>query len=160
MNSRGIFIVLLGLILAFAGCSRHDGERQALLDKLAHAPASDLPPVLYGYEQSSAGAQKILLNMLGLLHAPSPDQKMELVEIRQSGRFSMIVVRAPWLEEKVPSTVWPILVTEVDGVQKVVGYVLPFDDIWPLIPATDKSDIYELAGWWADQKANGAWKKE
>ena len=174
MNSRGVFIVFVCVMLATAGCSRSDfgatgstvqivanGSQQgtplqSLLEKLAHAPESDLATLVYGYDRSSTGAQKILLNMLKQLHAPSPDQNMTVETIAQSGHFRMVVAQIPWLKGTQGSTQMPILLTSVNGVEVVVGYVLPFDDLIPLLAETDLADTYKLAGWWATRHSGGA----
>jgi hypothetical protein len=92
-------LLILGSTIAMAGmlgCSNGDTKTmQPLLDKISHAPESELPGLLYGYRQSSPGAQKVLLGMLKPLRAPSAEQHMSVEAVRKSGRFTMIVARVP-----------------------------------------------------------------
>lgn len=139
------------------GCSDSDTKSTTnmapLLEKISHSPESELPGLLFGYNQSSAGAQKVLLGMLRPLRAPSSDQNMSVEEVHQSGRFTMIVARVPWPRGTEPPGLQPIIVTGDVGHEQLVGYVLPFDDILPLIQGADMQNITELSQWWIQNYA-------
>jgi hypothetical protein len=148
---------LLILACAFAmagvlGCSDADIKRtkdmQPLLDKISHSPEAELPSLLYGYSQSSVGAQKVLLGMLRPLRAPSSEKHMSVETVRQSGRFTMIVARVPWPRGTEPAGLQPIIITGDAGHEQVVGYILPFNDIIPLMQGSDMQSITELSQWW------------
>ena len=124
---------------------------QPLLDKISHSPESELPGLLYGYSQSSPGAQRVLLGMLQPLRAPSPEQHMSVVAVRQSGRFTMIVARVPWPRGSQPGGFQPIIVTGDVGKEQVVGYVLPFNDIFSLMQGEDMQSVTELSQWYVQQ---------
>jgi hypothetical protein len=123
---------------------------QTLLDKISHSPESDLPSVLFGYEKSSPGAQKVLLGMLRPLRAPSPQQHMAVKAVQQSGRFTMIVAQVPWQRGSEAPGLQPIIVTGQTGQEQVVGYVLPFNDIMKLVQGADMQNITELTQWWIE----------
>lgn len=149
-------IVRKFLILACAisttsivGCSNSDRENmQPFLEKISHSAEPELPGLLYGYNQSSAGAQKVLLGMLRPLRAPSPEQHMSVEAVRHSGRFAMIVAHVPWRRGAESSDLQPIIITGDVGHNQVVGYILPFDDIFPLLQPADMRSINELSQWW------------
>lgn len=141
-------VVLVGTL----GCSRTDTKSmQTFLDKISHSPESELPSFLYGYSQSSPGAQRVLLGMLRPLRAPSPQQSMSIEAVQQSGRFAMIVARIPWPRGPVPAELQPIIITGGAGHEQVVGYMLPFDDIFPLMQPADMQSITQLSQWWIQQ---------
>jgi len=147
--------LILGCAIATAGilgCSdagtKSTANMQPLLDRIAHAPESELPGLLYGYTQSSAGAQQVLLGMLRPLRAPSPEQRMSVEEVRRSGRFTMVVVRVPWPRGTEPAGMQPIIITGDAGNAQVVGYILPFNDILTLMQDADMQSITELSQWW------------
>jgi hypothetical protein len=148
-------LLILACAIAMAGilgCSdagtKSTQNMQPLLDKISHLPESELPGLLYGYSQSSAGAQQVLLGMLRPLRAPSSEQHMSVEEVRQSGRFTMIVARVPWPRGTEPAGLQPIIITGDSGHEQVVGYILPFNDIFTLIQGVDMQSITELSQWW------------
>jgi hypothetical protein len=148
-------VLILACAIAMAsvlGCSDTDTkstkDMQPLLDKISHSPESELPGLLYGYSQSSTGAQEVLLGMLRPLRAPSSEQHMSVEAVRQSGRFTMIVARVPWPRGTEPAGLQPIIVTGDAGHEQVVGYILPFNDIFPLMQDGDMQNITELSQWW------------
>jgi hypothetical protein len=150
---RQFLILLCAITMAsILGCSNVDPKTmQPLLDKISHSPESELPGLLYGFTQSSPAAQKVLLGMLRPLRAPSPEQHMSAEAIRQSGRFTMVVARVPWQRGTEPPGLQPIIVAGDAGHEQIVGYILPFDDIMPLLQGADMQSITELSQWWIQQ---------
>jgi len=148
-------LLMLAMAIAMAsilGCSNADTKNmQTVLDKISHSPESELPALLYGYSQSSSGAQKLLLGMLRPLRAPSSEQHMSVVAVRQSGRFTMIVARVPWTRGSQPGGFQPIIITGDAGKEQVVGYVLPFNDIFSLMQGADMRSVTELSQWYVQQ---------
>jgi hypothetical protein len=141
-------------LASVSGCSR-DGTKklQLLLDRISHSPESELPALLYGYNESPARVRQVLPGMLRPLRAPSPEQHMSVEAVRQSGRFTMIVARVPWPLSVKAGGLHPIMVTGAPGREKVVGYLLPFNDIFPLMQGTDMRDVNELSQWWVKEYA-------
>jgi hypothetical protein len=45
----------------------------------------------------------------------------------------------------------PIIIAGDAGREQVVGYVLAFDDINPLLKEADRQSITELSMWWIQQ---------
>jgi hypothetical protein len=147
---RHCFVLLSALALAgVLGCSSADTKNmQTLLDKISHSPESELPDLLYGYAQSSPGAQKVLLGMLRPLRAPSSQEHITIEAVHQSGRFTMIAARVPWPRGTERADLQPIIVTGEPGHEQVVGYVMPFNDIFSLMKGTDMQSVCELSMWW------------
>jgi hypothetical protein len=63
----------------------------------------------------------------------------------------MIVARVPWPRGSEPAGFQPIIITGDAGREQVVGYVLPFNDIIPLVPSADMQSIAALSQWWIQQ---------
>ena len=76
---------------------------------------------------------------------------MSVVAVRQSGRFTMIVARVPWPRGSQPGGFQPIIITGDAGKEQVVGYVLPFDDIFSLMQGADMQSVTELSQWYVQQ---------
>ena len=139
-------------LAATLGCSHPDTKSmQTFLDKVSHAPDSDLPGLVFGYSKVSPGAQRVLIGMLRPLRAPSREQHVSIESVRQSGRFTMIVARVPWPRGPQPGGLQPVLITGNPGQEQLVGYLLPFDDIMPLMQSTDMQSIGELSQWWIQE---------
>jgi len=147
---RHCFVLLSALGLAgVLGCSPANTKNvQTFLDKISHSPESELPALLYGYDQSSPGAQKVLLGMLLPLRAPSAQEHITIEAVRQSGRFTMVAARVPWPRGTEPAGLQPIIITGEPGHEQVVGYVSPFNDIFPLMKGADMQSVTELSQWW------------
>lgn len=142
------------LLLGAVGCSRTDtNNMQAFLDKISHGPESELSGLLYGYSQASPGAQQVLLGMLRPLRAPSPDQHMTVEASRDAGRFTMLVVHVPWPMPPQGAGLHPIIICRDGGHEQVVGYVLPFNDIFHYFRGADSESIMQLSQWWIQSYA-------
>lgn len=72
---------------------------------------------------------------------------MSVEAVHRSGRFMMIVTRVPWPRGTEPAGLWPIIITGETGREQVVGFVLPFNDIFPLLQGGDLQSISELSQW-------------
>ena len=123
------------------------------LDKIAHSPESELPSLLYGYNDVSAGAQKVLLGMLRPLRAPSPEQHLRVEATKQAGRFTMLIVHVPWPHGPGSGDLFPVVVTGPASSEQVVCYVTPFNDIISQMHGSDSQDFGELAMWWITEYA-------
>jgi len=126
---------------------------QTFLDKISHGPESALGNLLYGYSQASPGAQQVLLGMLRPLRAPSPDKHMTIEASRDEGRFTMLVVRVPWTRPTQGVGLQPIIICRDGGHEQVVGYVLPFNDIFHHFRGADSGSIMQLSQWWIQSYA-------
>jgi hypothetical protein len=119
-----LFLACAIAMASILGCSdgstKSTQNMQPLLDKISHSPESELPSLLYGYGQSSSGAQQVLLGMLQPLRAPSSEQHMSIAAVRQSGRFTMIVARVPWPRGSQSGGLQPIIITGDVGKEQVV----------------------------------------
>lgn len=121
---------------------------QLLLDRLSHGKEAELPSMLYGFEESSPAAQKVLLSMLQVLRPPFPQQHMKFIGSRKAGRFTMIIAHVPWHKEPHSYEFQPIIVCREGDQDQVVGFVLPFNDIFYLIREADLEDISQLTHWY------------
>lgn len=141
--------VIAVLLVSAAGCANPDEKpMQALLDRLSHGGEAELPSMLFGYQQSSPGAREVLLGMLKVLRPPSPDQHMKFEASRRAGRFTMIVAKVPWHKGPHAYEHQPIILCREGDQYQVVGYVLPFNDIFQLIQSADGESINELTQWY------------
>lgn len=145
------FALLCGII----GCSRPDtNNMQNLLDKLSHGPEAELGTLIYGYNQASPGAQRVLLSMLRPLRTPSPDKHMSIEASRHMGRFTMLSVRVPWSQPTqgygFQASFQPVLICHEGGRDLLAGYVLPFNDILHHFAGADMESISRLSQWWIE----------
>ena len=141
-------ILIAAMVVLTFGCSNQDRKvMQPILDQLSHGPEAELPSMIYGYKQSSPGAQKVLLGMLQALRPPSPDQHMTFEVCRTSGRFTLIIAHVPWHKGPYAYEHQPIIICQEQGQTQVVGYILPFNDIFHLIKPDEFKDITELSQW-------------
>ena len=149
-------LLVAGLMLAL-GCDQTDTKpMQVLLDKLSHGPEAELPAMLYGYKQSSPGAQNVLLGMLKPLRPPTPEQHMTVESSRRAGRFTMIVAHVPWHKGPHAYEYQPIICCREGEQEQVLGYILPFNDILPLIQGNDMENISSLTQWYLQKYGSSA----
>jgi hypothetical protein len=154
LQYRCFGVATIVLMCALVGCSRPNTKSmQTLLDKLSHGPESEVGGLIYGYSQASPGAQQVLLGMLRPLRAPSPDKHMSIEASRDAGRFTMLVVRAPWPLSPQGPGLHPIIICRDEGREQVVGYVLPFNDILHHFRGADSDSIMQLSQWWIQSYA-------
>ena len=151
---QALFLLHIVVAASILGCSRQQADTKLMfLDKISHSPESELPHLLYGYNDVSAGAQKVLWGMMRPLRAPSPEQHLRVEATKQVGRFTMLVVHVPWPHGPSPGDLFPVVVTGPAGSEQVVGYVTPFNDIISLMHSSDTQDFGELAMWWITEYA-------
>jgi len=139
------------LLVTAVGCTNPDEKpMQALLDKLSHGPEAELPAMLFGYKQCSPGAQDVLRGMLKVLRPPSPEQHMKFEASRRAGRFTMVVAHVSWHKGPYAYEYQPIILCREGDQYQVVGYVLPFNDIFQLIKGPESESINELSQWYIE----------
>lgn len=149
---RKLRLMIWAALIAACSCSQTDTQpMQALLDKLSHGPESDFPSLLYGYKQSSAGAQSVLVSMLKVLRAPSSGQHMTVDKFRRAGRFTMIVAHVPWPRGPDDYEYQPIIICRESEQEQIVGYMLPFNDVIPLFQEKDSQSLFELTEWYLQE---------
>jgi hypothetical protein len=137
------------LVMLTTGCTNPDEKpMQAVLDKLSHGHEAGLPAMLFGYKESSPGAQEILLAMLKALRPPTPEQHMKFESSSRAGRFTMVVAHVPRHKKPHGYEYQPIIFCREGDQYQVVGYLLPFNDILPLIKDADSGSISELTQWY------------
>src|SRR5262245_56604888 len=135
LQHRLFGVACITLLCSIVGCSRPDTKNmQTLLDKFSHGPEDELGSLIYGYSQASPRAQQVLLGMVRPLRASSPDKHMSIEASREAGRFTMLSVRVPWPQPTqglgFHASFQPVLVCHQGGQDLLVGYVLPFNDIF------------------------------
>jgi len=149
VTRRTILSGIAILLVTSVGCTNPDEKpMQALLDKLSHGPETELPAMLFGYQQSSPGAREVLLGMLKVLRPPSLDQHMKLEASRRAGRFTMMVAHVPWHKGPHAYEYQPIILGREGDQYQVVGFVMPFNDIFQLIQGADSESINQLTQWY------------
>jgi hypothetical protein len=108
-----------------------DYEIDELLATVAHATEEKLSSILYGYDRVQPGAQKILIAMLTRLRAPA-GQRLHVHARRTAGPFELIIVQLPWKPLGTVDGFHPIIIGRDASHLRVVGYVLPFNDVMQL----------------------------
>ena len=139
-------------LLAAASCSRTDTARSdRFLDRIAHARDSEIPTLLYRYGQLGPNAQGRLLNSVSLLRSPTPKDNLRVSAMRNSRAFTIMVVELPWRPSGCVHQQYPILIHDPSDDPRMVGYVLPFDDIAPLLSREELAQVAELSAWCIDR---------
>jgi len=119
-----------------------------LLDQIAHDPTNNKGDVLFGYDRVSESDQQALLGMFNPLLAPTSNLHLSIESIRSSGRFSIIIVSVPWNKETNSGELHPVLLVNEDGKDKIIGFVLPFNEVVPLLSEADRKTVFELSQHW------------
>jgi hypothetical protein len=143
------------MFIGIIGCTRPDTKSmQTFLDKISHGPEAELGGLIYAYSEASPGAQQVLQEMVRPLRAPSPDKHMSIEGSRDAGRFTMVSVRVPWGQPTqgygFQASFQPIIICHEAGRDLLVGYVLPFNDIFHHFAGADMESITELSQWWIE----------
>jgi hypothetical protein len=73
---------------------------------------------------------------------------MKFEASRRAGRFTMIVAHVPWHKGPQAYEYQPIILCREGDQYQIVGYVLPFNDIFQLIQGSDSESINELTQWY------------
>jgi hypothetical protein len=144
--TKAFFPILLSLFVI--GCSREAKNMDELLQRLSHRSEEENGPLIYGYAQAKPEAQRVLLRMLSPLRSPTSDKRLELVGSRRSGRFTMLILRADWSRPGAGGDLQPIILCREGDSERLVGYVLPFNDIAHHFDKQDLASMAQLSGWW------------
>jgi hypothetical protein len=106
---------------------------EELLNILAHGDDSQVVARIYNAEFLSDLARQIPLNFLRSLRAPWPEASLEVVERHPRGQFELVILRLSWrVKETEPGSEYhPLLVAEQGGSLRVVGFVLPWNELIP-----------------------------
>lgn len=123
---------------------------QSTLAQVAHAEPSELTALLHKYQEVPQAERGMLLNMIKVIRAPSPDQQLEIVDTREAGPFTMVVVRVPWDRGRGVSHLQPVLLHTASGPVTLAGYVLPFNSIIPLLSPHEMASAERLGAWYAE----------
>ena len=139
---------MLLAVVAAVGCSANrevadDREIGELLDTLGHGAPEKLPTIAYGYDGVSAGAQKTLVLMLSLHRAP-PTQAWRIRNRQREGCFELLILQAPWH----PNEFLPVILGREGSTLRVVGHVLPFDDLVPFFSPVEMKQLQTLGSHW------------
>lgn len=143
---RAVPTSALALLLWSAiSCTSDHDRLAAVLADVAHGPADQLGRSIYGYEVLRPGARKAVVDLLQPLRAPAPNQNAQVEAVWKLDRFAVAAVRVPW-NHKDP--LYPVIFCLDQDRPRIVGYVLPFDDLIPRFFAKDKDlgAILELHG--------------
>jgi hypothetical protein len=123
---------------------------EKLLTTLAHGDEVELEAVIYGYESLSDAERRVPLGLLKKLHSPSFEQDLVVVEKHSLDRFSLLIVRVPWLSdpEEVLSGHEPLLIAKQGKELRVLGYVLPWNEIIEQFSRDEMAIITKLSMVW------------
>ena len=125
-------------------------SEESLLNAIAHGGEPHVSAYVYGGNDLSFSERRFALDLLSRLHAPSADQSLTIVERQASGRFTLLILRVPWLahDGDPASGYHPLLVAEQGNSYRAVGYVLPWNEIIPQFSAEEMGQIQSLSIRW------------
>jgi hypothetical protein len=89
------------------------------------------------------------------LRDPGSSGRPEVLARRTAGRFTLVVVRLPWLDDPADPAAAerPLLLTIDHGRVKVAGLVSPFEGVAASFTAADWHAVTRLSAWWKDWQA-------
>jgi hypothetical protein len=153
LAGAGCLALVLGLLAE--GCSSYKADdAQSLLNRIAHGSELEVSHAIYGFGQASPAARKALIGMLKPLRAPAGRAGNPSIEAsRTEGDFTMLIVRLPWPVPISPSGRQPVIICHREGAPRVVGYVMPFNDIIERFNGSDRSSMLLLSRWWMETSA-------
>ena len=122
---------------------------EPLLQVLAHGDDNELAARIYAAESLSPAARSIPLGLLRALRAPSPAVRLEVDARHGSGRFELVVLRVPWnaTPDDPVSAFHPLIVAPQHDQYRAVGFVLPWNEIIPMLEA-ERAELHLLSAIW------------
>jgi hypothetical protein len=123
---------------------------EKFLSTLAHGEKAQLETLIYGYESLSESERQVPLRLLTKLHSPSFDQDLAVTEKHSLNRFSLLIIQVPWLlkQGEILSDLQPLLITKQGGELKILGYVLPWNEIYQKFSGAETETIRKLSMIW------------
>ena len=123
------------------------GDCTTLLHRLARASDNELGSLVYGSVSSRVSLLPITIRLLRELQPP--ELPLSVVDSKSQGGISLLILETPWRAADSPRSAFhPLLVANVDGEPKIVGFVLPFNEILNQFSKRDMRAIARLTVWW------------
>ena len=116
-----------------------------LISTLSHGTDDDLWGILYGSGGLSRDQLAAPLRLLGQFRSPTMDQTIEVLDAGYQEPFWMLILSVPWLKN---GSYRPLLICHDQGVPKLAGLVLPWNEIIPTFNELQMSNANRLAVWW------------
>jgi hypothetical protein len=117
----------------------------AILQKLSHGTEDDLWELLYGNARFSRSQLAVPLNLLGQLRSPTAGTAIRVLDAGYQEPFWMLILSIPWLSN---GRFRPLLIAHEDGVPKLAGMVLPWNEIIPTFTQEQMANATRCAVWW------------
>ena len=141
---------LLGLGLVLAACGGPSPQTEALLGTVARGSDEQVLALMYGTEQLRPESSAIGLSLLRELRVPGESGALEYVTERSEGRLRMVIVQAPWLKGTPHGTHRPLLLMHDGSNERIIGTVLPFNELMPLLGMNIAQEALPLSAWYIE----------
>ena len=123
------------------------GDCTALLLRLARASDDELASLVYGSLSRRVSLLPITIRLLRELQPP--ELPLNVVASTSQGGIRLLILDTPWRATDGPRSAFhPLLVVNVGGEPKIVGFVLPFNEIVNHFGKRDMRAIARLSVWW------------
>ena len=125
-----------------------DREINALFEEMMHGPIEALSSIVYGYDRIGPGGQQVIRGMIERIRQPAHTDRLQIRERRNAGHFEMVIAYASWKPDWSADGFLPFIVGRHDSRLQVLGYVLPFNPVVPILTAEDREHAFALAKCW------------
>lgn len=124
-------------------------EIDELLATAARITEDNLCSVVYGCSRIPRNVRHPLLFMIRTLEIPT-GQQLRVLDSQLAGPFRLLIVNKPWKPDGTPDSFHPIIIGREDGHFRIIGYVLPFNELFAFFDSEQMKHIRSLASWWID----------
>jgi hypothetical protein len=125
-----------------------DREINALFEEMMYGSSETLSSIVYGYGRIGTGGQQVVRGMIERLREPGRMERLQIRERRTAGHFEMVIVYAPWEPHWSAEGFLPFIIGRHDSRLQLLGYVLPFNPVIPILTAEDREHAFSLAKYW------------
>ena len=125
-----------------------DREINALFEAIMNGPIEALSSIVYGYDYIGTSGQQVVRGMIERLREPGRTERLQITERRAAGHFEMVIAYAPWKPHWSADGFLPFIIGRHDLRLLVLGYVLPFNPVIPILTDEDRKTAFALAKCW------------
>ncbi len=120
-------------------------EVETILEKLTHGTDDDLWEIVYGNGRYSRSQLAVPLKLLSQFHAPDRRSSIVLLDAGYQEPFWILILSLPW---RTDGCLRPLMIAHEDGVPRLVGMVLPWNEVIPEFNQQQMTNAQRCAVWW------------
>ena len=124
-------------------------EVRRIVETLAYGDRDEISALIYGRETLTDSQLNAPLSILSELHDPTNESAISVAEPGYQEPFWMLILNVPWLNHPRAKTYTPLLLAHEDGIPKVAGKVMPWNEISHMFTKQQHDASTRLVTWWA-----------